>query len=86
MATNPLTDLIPAKARKYVYGTVLLAALVFGAWQASEGNIETFIGSLIAALVNGLALSNTFSPESDIAVDVATGDTSPDTYFDGHAG
>lgn len=73
MATtaNPLTDLIPAKARKYVYGVVLLAALVFGAWQASEGNIEVFVGSVITALVNALALSNTFSPQSDQAVDAA---------------
>lgn len=71
---NPLTDLIPAAARKYVYGVVALAALVFSIYQASEGDWGVFVGSLLAALVNALALSNTFSPESDVAVAVATGE------------
>lgn len=71
MATNPLTDLIPAKARKYVYGLVALAALVFGAWQAADGNVEVFVGALITALTGALALSNTSSnagetPEADV--------------------
>lgn len=75
MATsNPLTDLIPAAARKYVYGIVALAAVVFSVWQASDGNWTTFIGGIISALVNALALSNTFSPESDVAVERATED------------
>lgn len=77
MATNPLTDLIPGTARKYVYGTVLLAALVFGAWQAANGDIETFVGALITALASGLALSNVQSVEG--------GDEFPDEhYLDGH--
>lgn len=63
---NPLSDLIPARGRKYVYGVILLASLVFGAWQASEGNIEVFIGFLITALVNGLALSNTPASRPEI--------------------
>lgn len=72
--TNPLTELIPAKARKYVYGIVLLAALVFSAWQASQGDIEAFVGGLIAALVNGLALSNTPTPEKRRPAEVADSD------------
>ena len=68
---NPLVDLIPARARKYVYGIILLSALVFGAWQASEGNITVFIGSVIAALVNALALSHTNT--SPTVVDMTDG-------------
>lgn len=56
---NPLNDVIPAKARKYVYAIVTLAALVFGAWQAAGGDVEVFVGALIAALTSGLALANT---------------------------
>lgn len=75
MATsNPLTDLIPAAVRKYVYGIVALAALAFSVWQASDGDWGVFAGGIISALVNALALSNTFSPESDVAVDRATND------------
>lgn len=66
--SNPLTELIPAKARKYVYGIVFLAAIVFSLYQASEGDWEIFVGGLITALVNALALSNTVSPESDQAL------------------
>lgn len=66
--TNPLTELIPAKARKYVYGIVFLAAIVFSIYQASEGSWEVFVGGVITALVNALALSNTVSPESDEAL------------------
>lgn len=62
---NPLADLIPAKARKYVYGIVALLALGFAAWQASEGDVQTFIGSLITALVTALAASNTSTPDAD---------------------
>jgi len=62
--TNPLTDIIPAAARKYVYAVVTLAALALAAWQASDGNLETFIGSLVTALVTALAASNTSAPSA----------------------
>lgn len=61
---NPLTDLIPAQARKYVYGVLALVALVFAAWQAADGDWATFAGGLITALVNALAASNVSSPDS----------------------
>lgn len=77
MATNPLTDLIPATARKYVYGLVVLAALVFGAWQVAGGDIETFVGALITALVSGLALSNVPQNGEDE-------EFSDEHYLDGH--
>lgn len=71
MATsNPLTELIPAKARKYVYGVAALLALVYSIFQASEGDWKVFVGSLFATLVPLLAASNTVAPESDVALDV----------------
>ena len=60
---NPLTDVIPAKARKYVYAVVTLAALVYGAVEASNGDTRALIGSLIAALVTALAASNVSTPD-----------------------
>lgn len=61
------TDIIPPKWRKYVYATVALAALVFGAWQASDGNWTEAVAALLAALVNGMAHGNTNPepPEAD---------------------
>lgn len=64
MATNPLTDLIPARSRKYVYALAALAVLVYGAWEASNGDWRTFVGSLFAALVPTLAASNTHTRRS----------------------
>lgn len=58
------TDIIPAKARKYVYAAVALVALVVAAWQASDGNWDVAAGSLLASLVNALAHGNT-NPDSD---------------------
>jgi uncharacterized membrane protein YccC len=71
--TNPLSDLLPPTVRKYVYGVLFLAALVFGIWQASQGDWAVFAGSLIASLVYLLAASNTPAREGD-----------PNLY-DGHA-
>lgn len=57
------TDIIPPTGRKYVYAIVALAALVFGAWQASDGNWAEAFAALLAALVNGMAHGNTNNPE-----------------------
>jgi hypothetical protein len=62
---NPLTDIIPAKARKYVYAVVALAALLFGAWQAAGGNWTVFAGSVLGGLVSATAASNTNTPPAD---------------------
>lgn len=51
-------EVIPAKARKYVYAAVALAMIVWGAWQAAEGDWKVAIGSLITTLVAGLAHGN----------------------------
>lgn len=62
---NLLTDVIPAKARKYVYAAVTLAALIWGAFEASQGDWRVFTGSLITALVTATAASNTPAPDDD---------------------
>lgn len=57
--TNPLTDLIPPKYRRYVYAVVALAALVYGAYEASNGDIRQTVIAVLGALVSSLAHSNT---------------------------
>ena len=55
---NPLTDIIPAAARKYVYLIAAAALFIYGIWQASAGDIRAFVIALVSALVSGLAASN----------------------------
>jgi hypothetical protein len=62
---NPLTDILPARARKYVYAVVALTALLFGAWQAADGNWAVFGGSVLGGLVSATAASNTNAPPAD---------------------
>jgi len=59
VASNPLTDVIPTKARKYVYAGAFLVATGFSVYQATEGNWAEFVASLTAALVPATAYSNT---------------------------
>lgn len=61
---NILTDVIPARFRKYVYAALTLAALVWGVWQASNGDWKQFVGGLIVALTSATAASNT-TPAGD---------------------
>ena len=56
---NPLTDVIPAKARKYVYALISLAALVWGVYEVSDGDWKKLVGGLIVALTTATAASNT---------------------------
>ncbi len=58
---NPLT-LLPAKARLWVYAAVTLAALVWAAYDASDGDWKTFAGKVIGALVALTAASNVSLP------------------------
>lgn len=80
--SNPLTDLLPAKYRKWVYRVAAAAAFIFGIWQLADGDWKQFVVGLLASLVPGLAASNTFSPESDRAVEAAV---DPGHNIDGHA-
>jgi hypothetical protein len=67
--SNPLTDVLPAKARKIAYAALFVAALVFAAYQASGGDWKMFVGGLIVALTGATAASNTpaSSPPADEA-------------------
>jgi hypothetical protein len=60
---NPLADVLPARARRVVYAILFVAALIFGLWQASEGDWATFVGGVLTSLVGLLAASNTPAPE-----------------------
>lgn len=55
---NPLT-VLPAQARKYVYALLVLAALVYAAYQAADGDWLTALGSVLVSLTGGMAVSNT---------------------------
>lgn len=59
MGDGMLVNVIPAKARKYVYAGLTLAAIVYGVWQASDGDWGEVIGAVIVALINGMATANT---------------------------
>ena len=67
MATNPLTDVLPAKVRRYLYAAAFLAAWVFAIYQATQGDWKQFTGSLLAGLVPLLAASNTDVPPAATA-------------------
>ena len=57
--TNPLYEVIPAGARKYVYAILSLAVLVLGVVQAFDGDWVKAAGALVAALISATAASNT---------------------------
>jgi len=56
---NPLNQVIPAKYRKYAYAVAFVLPLAFAAWQAADGNWQTFAAGVVSALVNALAHGNT---------------------------
>jgi hypothetical protein len=63
---NPLTDVLPSKARKIVYALAFLALLVVTAHQGAEGDWWEAFGSFLTSLVPLLAASNTRPPMEDI--------------------
>lgn len=75
MVSNPLTELIPAAYRKYVYLVAAAALFLYGLWEVAAGDIRTFVISLVSALVSGLAASNTH-PEGDTDVVLEDNDLS----------
>lgn len=60
---NFLIDLIPAAARKWVYGILSFATAVYGIWQATDGNWAQFAAGVVTALVSALATANTNVPD-----------------------
>lgn len=76
MTVNPLSllaDVIPAKARKYVYALVATALFVYSLWEVSGGDIKSFLIALGSSLVTALAAANTpasTAEVTDAAVDL----------------
>lgn len=56
--SNPLTNVLPERARQIAYAVLFVLALIFGLYQASEGDWMLFVGSLLTSLVGLLAASN----------------------------
>ena len=56
--TNPLTDVLPPKARKYVYAALTLGSMALSVYQASEGDWAQFAVGMLTALGFGTAASN----------------------------
>lgn len=56
--TNPLTDVLPPKARKYVYAALTLASIGLSVYKASHGDWAEFSAGLLTALGFGTAASN----------------------------
>lgn len=56
---NPLQDVLSPIVRKYLYAILFVAALVFAAFQAADGDWAVFAGGLITSLLGLLATSNT---------------------------
>lgn len=64
--TNPLTDVLPRKARKIIYAIAFVALLIWTAFQGAEGDWSKVIGGVLTSLVPLLAASNTPPPLEDI--------------------
>lgn len=54
-----LTDIIPAKARRYVYALLALAALGVTCWQAADHDWIVAAGAFVVAVSHSVAASNT---------------------------
>lgn len=59
---NPLTDLVPAQYRKYIYLAASVASTVYGIWQATNHNWSAFAAGVVGALVTALAHGNVKVP------------------------
>lgn len=53
-----LTDLIPAKQRRRVYGALSVALTIYGLYRAAKGDWEQFAVSVASAAVAELARAN----------------------------
>ncbi len=56
---NFLIDIIPPKARRYVYGAVALIGLIVTIWQTADGDWKTALTALIASATTAMAHANT---------------------------
>lgn len=62
---NPLTDLLPARVRAYLYAVVAVVAFLYGLWLAANGSWAQFAAAVITALTGALAGSNVTGPPYD---------------------
>ncbi len=72
---NPFT-ILPPRVRLWLYAVIGLAALMWGAYEASNGDWRQFVGGLIVALTGATAAPNVTPP--DAVVEPFEGDA-PDT-------
>jgi hypothetical protein len=56
---NPLTDVLPAKARRIIYAVCFVLLLGYSAWQVSDGNVLEAVFSFLASIASATAASNT---------------------------
>lgn len=56
---NPLTDLIPARYRKYLYALAFVASFVYAVYEANGHDWQRTVGALVTAVLAALAHSNT---------------------------
>ena len=55
---NPLTDVLPPKARKNAYALLTLASIALGVYKATNGDWLEFSVGVLSALGFGTAASN----------------------------
>lgn len=55
---NPLVNVLSPKVRAVLYLVLFVAALVFTAIQAADGNVWEAVGGVITALLGLVAASN----------------------------
>lgn len=56
--SNLLHELLPAKARKIVYALMALVVIVWGIYEASQGDWGQFVGGVVVMLSSLMAASN----------------------------
>lgn len=55
---NEILTMIPAPIRKWVYAGAALLALIWGAWQAADGNWKLALSALVTTLLGAMANAN----------------------------
>lgn len=63
---NPLTEVLPSKARKILYAVGFVALVIWTVVQGAEGDWSKVVGGVLAALLPLLAASNTPPPLDEI--------------------
>lgn len=56
---DTLNELLPPKARQVVYAVMALVVLLWGIYEASQGDWGQFVGGVVVMLTGLMAASNT---------------------------